>query len=130
MVVFNAVSLPKSYKTLITSMKNVVFWIQSSRGTEKIQIVQVPDDYSDTAAIKSRLEDWCDGFGAMHVSDNLVSYGWVEDSIKVRKVIQKYEVAKANRSNKVSEIISRKITAKQYLAWLKKNKKALTFPFK
>lgn len=56
------------------------FWIKSSRGTDCTSYVQLPYRLSEEA-IKDYLEEWCSQFGAWHVSDNHVSYGYE----KVRK---------------------------------------------
>jgi hypothetical protein len=53
------------------------FWIKSSRGTNETEIINIPRKYaSDKNYLKTKLEDWCDKFGAMHVSENVVHYGF------------------------------------------------------
>jgi hypothetical protein len=53
----------------------VVFWIRSSRGTNRRETVILP---RGTPADEKQhlLEAWCSQFGAWHVSENFVRYGW------------------------------------------------------
>lgn len=52
------------------------FWIKSSRGTDQKEIVELPYWCVTADDIKSELEQWCSQFGAWHVSDNAVEYGY------------------------------------------------------
>lgn len=110
-------------------MNSYVFWIQSNRGTEQIQPARLPRDL-DKSGIEAELEHWCSRFGAWSHSDNVVAYGWVNDGSGVRKRIQRYYKAKAQRGKQVDLLIAKKITTQQFTQWLRKHKKALTFPFK
>ncbi len=105
------------------------FWIQSSRGTEQIQLVTVPFHHTKED-IKYQLEDWCSHFGAWYVSENCVAYGWAVSTPSVRKKVKSYYNGKSQRSQKVNDLIRKKITPEQYSKWSKKNRKALQFPFK
>ncbi len=50
------------------------FWIQSSRGTDEV-IMRRYDKKPSQCKLKEDLENWCERFGAWHVSENHVSYG-------------------------------------------------------
>ena len=51
------------------------FWIRSSRGTDSKTYKYINGPVTKDE-IKSILEDWCSTFGAWHVSENHVSYGF------------------------------------------------------
>ena len=51
------------------------FWIQSSRGTDNT-IVRMYDKPQTKESLKQDCEDWCSGFGAWVVSENVIHYGW------------------------------------------------------
>ena len=61
------------------------FWIRSSRGTDCQTYLKLPHRLSKQE-IRERLESWCSDFGAWHVSENHVEYGWE----KVRKPPEKW----------------------------------------
>ena len=65
---------------MITKTRWYKFWIKSSRGTDSIAYKQLPHRLSKDE-VKDYLEEWCETFGAWHVSDNSIEYGWE----KVRK---------------------------------------------
>jgi hypothetical protein len=53
------------------------FWIKSSRGTNREEIYKIPANKAeDKPFIESELERWCSQFGAWHVSENVVHYGF------------------------------------------------------
>ena len=106
-----------------------VFWIQSSRGTQEIQTVDIPKNLI-CSGVKDKLEDWCSGFGAWHVSENFCSYGYLRSTKTTQQKIARYHKAKQRRLGKMDDLIDKNITAKEFDKWLKRNKKALTFPFK
>lgn len=60
----------------------VRFWIRSSRGTDAHahRVLDLGDEIEGTEHeegwVTEALEDWCQGFGAWHVSENHVSYGY------------------------------------------------------
>ena len=108
---------------------NYYFWIQSGRGTEQIQPITLPSDISKMER-KSKLEDWCSHFGAWHVSGNCVAYGCVVSTPSVRKKVMSYYKAKSQESQKIDELIHKKITTEQYTRWANRNRKARMFPFK
>jgi len=110
-------------------MKFYYFWIQSSRGTQKIQLTHLPKRLGKSE-IEYKLEDWCSRFGAWHVSENVVHYGFASATPSVQKKVLRFDKLKAERSHKVDLLIAKKITTTQYNQWAKKNKKALEFPFK
>jgi len=110
-------------------MKSYYFWIQSSKGTQAIQLTHL-SKHLDKSGIEDALEDWCDGFGAWHVSENVVCYGFASATPSVQKKVLRFHKLKAERSHKVDLLIAKKITTTQYNQWAKKNKKALAFPFK
>ena len=51
------------------------FWIVSSRGTDHKEVLPLPAEW-DEEDIKHELEQWCEQFGAWHVSENFVRYGY------------------------------------------------------
>jgi hypothetical protein len=51
------------------------FWLQSSRGTDAA-IMRRYEIKPDKDQLKQDVEDWCEKFGAWHVSENHLSYGW------------------------------------------------------
>lgn len=56
------------------------FWIKSNRGTNSVAYKQLPHRLSK-GEVKNYLEEWCAKFGAWHVSENYIEFGWE----KVRK---------------------------------------------
>lgn len=63
------------------------FWIKSSKGTDKSEIVHVNNDLVDEENVKCILEDWCEQFGAWHVSENIVRYGSERLMVPPRKAV-------------------------------------------
>lgn len=51
------------------------FWITSSRGTDQAHIRRY-ESKPTKEQLKLDVESWCESFGAWHVSENTVSYGW------------------------------------------------------
>lgn len=107
-----------------------IFWIRSSRGTENIHITLPFPSGLKKDDIKDRLEEWCNGYGAWHVSENVVSYGWLKYSKAAQKKIDRYYKAKAEWRTKCNDFVSKVITQKQLNTWSKKTRKARQFPFK
>jgi hypothetical protein len=67
----------------------VEFWINSSRGTNHKEVVVLPDDFTKDD-IFEELEDWCSNFGAWHVSENYLRYGWKDVTVsKKLKMVKK-----------------------------------------
>jgi hypothetical protein len=63
--------------------------IKSSRGTDEKEIKVLPDDFTKDE-IFEELEDWCSNFGAWHVSENHVRYGWKDVTVsKKLKTVKK-----------------------------------------
>jgi hypothetical protein len=56
-------------------LQSYKFWIKSSRGTNKSEMVQLPKEYT-AEDIKAELETWCARFGAWSHSENSVRYGF------------------------------------------------------
>ena len=54
-----------------------IFWLRSSRGTDEMR-VRMYDERQDKDTLKADVEAWASNFGAWHVSENTVSYGWKE----------------------------------------------------
>lgn len=74
------------------TIRYVLFWIKSSRGTDQKAVFEIPFDWSKDD-IKSALERWCSGFGAWTHGENVVNYGY--KSIKVlngRELEKKYDL--------------------------------------
>lgn len=65
-----------------------LFWIKSSRGTDKKAVFSFQKKLSDDAVEKA-LESWCSVFGAWNHSDNRVSYGWRQIEIPSPKELEK-----------------------------------------
>jgi len=110
-------------------MKSYYFWIESSKGTQAIQLTHL-SKHLGKSEIEYELEDWCSSFRTWHVSENIVYYGFVSATPSVQKKVLRFHKLKAERAHKVDLLIAKKITTTQYNQWAKKNKKALQFPFK
>lgn len=109
--------------------KKYIFWIRSSRGTDSQQIVSL-DSKATKKDILGRLELWSDGFGASHVSENLVQIGCVDaNKTNIRK-LGVYNDFQTQRIQQLEKLIKNFISSEEYNQWLKKNKKAMKFPFK
>lgn len=109
--------------------KKYIFWIRSSRGTDSQQVVSL-DANAKKSEIKERLELWCDGFGAMNVSENLVQYGFTIANKTSLKQLGTYNNFRAQKGQQVERLIKNAISSTEYAKWLKKNKKVMKFPFK
>jgi hypothetical protein len=59
------------------------FWIQSSRGTDSTT-VRAYREKPSKEKLDSDLEEWCEKFGAWHVSENAVSYGWKQIKVPTK----------------------------------------------
>jgi len=93
------------------------FWIKSSRGTDKSEIVELPDYCKgDKEEIKCQLERWCSQFGCWEASENMCRYG-SDDNVKPpREVIEKkLRCAKTKRKEALADI-------KRFKAMLEKKK--------
>ena len=54
-----------------------LFWLKSSRGTDEVT-VRLYNEPQDKDNLKGDVEDWASHFGAWHVSENALSYGFKE----------------------------------------------------
>ena len=70
------------------SRQTVLFWIKSSRGTDRKAIFELPASYSKED-IESRLHEWCSCFGAWTASGNVVHYGYRSIRVPNRKDLKK-----------------------------------------
>lgn len=70
------------------------FWIQSSRGTDEVCMRRY-DEKPTIGRLKHDVENWCENFGAWHVSENVCSYGWrpVKPPVGRRVARARYESA-------------------------------------
>ena len=109
--------------------KKYIFWIYSSRGTDSQQVVSL-DANAKRSEIKDRLESWCEGFGAWHVSENLVRYGFTTANKTSLKQLGTYNDLRSQKGQQIERLIKNAISSTEYLKWLKKHKKAMKFPFK
>jgi hypothetical protein len=109
--------------------KKYIFWIRSDRGTDSQQVVSL-DSKAKRHEIKDRLELWCDSFGAWNASENVVKYGFTTANKTTLKQLGTYNNFRAQRGQQVERLIKNAITSEDYQEWLKKNKKAMRFPFK
>lgn len=66
----------------------ILFWIRSSRGTDEVTVREYRAKVSKEQ-IKADLEEWCSRFGAWHVSENMVSYGYKTVRAETRDILLK-----------------------------------------
>ena len=109
--------------------KSYIFWIRSSRGTDSQMIAKLDASFK-MSDIRNCLENWCDRFGAWHVSENSVSYGWAVANKTNLKKLSQYNQMKHERLKQLGLLTDNKITPKDFNIWLKKNQKKMKFPFK
>lgn len=65
------------------------FWIKSSRGTNTWAYRYLTKKDIKDQSLQSRVEQWADGFGAMHVSENLIHYGYEKVKMGTKAQIDK-----------------------------------------
>ncbi len=71
--------------------QSLLFWIKSSRGTDRKTVINVPSTWTKED-IKFSLENWCSCFGAWEASENVVRYGYKKVIIPPRKeLIKKWD---------------------------------------
>lgn len=62
-------------RVYIAHMFYYIFWLKSSRGTNELVVRAYPGK-PDKEKLEEDLEDWCKGFAAWVVSENVCNYGW------------------------------------------------------
>ena len=79
----------------MTQTKKYKFWIKSSRGTNKSEIVSIQFGEGELTEdeIKDELEQWCSQFGAWHVSENFMRYGYEEVSDEKKEFVKEATVS-------------------------------------
>lgn len=80
----------------------VLFWIKSSRGTDKKRVLAFPSKPSKDV-IEDRLERWCATFPAWTHGDNMVSYGYRTIKMPPRRDLMKMYNRAAERKRKADE---------------------------
>lgn len=118
-----------NYRLRRMKTKPYIFWIRSSRGTDDQAVVRI-DSSLKKISIRDELERWCGSFGAWHVSENFVSYGWAVANKANLNKLSKYHDMKQAKHTQLDLLRKKAITIKGYDTWLKKNKKKAAFPFK
>lgn len=68
--------------------RTVMFWLKSSRGSNFKNVYIIPASWNKQQR-KDALDRWADQFGAMHVSENCVSYGIKEITLPPKRVVAK-----------------------------------------
>ncbi|QQG45956.1 MAG: hypothetical protein HYY55_03170 [Candidatus Niyogibacteria bacterium] len=75
------------------SVRHILFWVKSSRGTDEKAIFEIPHNWTDEN-IKRALEKWCSRFGAWDKGENKLFFDWEFIEVLKRKELNKaYDLA-------------------------------------